>query len=91
LHHFVLKVFIVIVVGKGLLYIFLVKQTHVLLNKLAIMVFPLPICVVRIEVVSTRIDKEGRLEPLIEEIVPRKISQPGMVFHVFWAIKTQSV
>jgi hypothetical protein len=58
LHHFLLffqhlfvKVLVVVVSQKSFLNVFLVKQLHVLLNLLAVLVFPLAVGVVGIEVV----------------------------------------
>jgi hypothetical protein len=88
--HLFVEVFIMIIPNKGFLYVFLIKQLHVLKNLLAVLIFPFAVCVGRIEVVLVR-RGERTLDALVQEVVPGEVSEPRVVFDVFGPVETETV
>lgn len=88
--HFFVEILVVVVASEGLLHVLLIEELHVLLNLLTILVLPLAIGVVGIEVVGVG-RNEWSFKSLMEEVIPREVSQPWMVLDVFWTIQSKSV
>jgi hypothetical protein len=90
LHHFLVEVLILVVVivfCKLSNYFLLIEQQHVLLNDIAVLVFPVTVGVVCIEVVSIWWHKRS-CYLLLQEVLPRESLHPHMILDVFWPIQT---
>jgi len=79
-----------VIANESFLNIFLIQKLHVLLNLLAVLIFPLTVCVHSVKVVLIRWSK-WTFKPLMEKIVPWKVLHPRMVLHILRSIKAKSV
>ncbi len=85
-----IEVLVVVIPVERLLEDLLVEQLHVLLDLLAVLIPPLAVRVRGVK--GVRIGwYEWRLDPLVQQVVPREVAQPGVVFDVLRAIETESV
>ena len=88
---FLLEVLVMVVGCERLLDVLLVEQDHILLNHFTVLVLPLPIRILRVIVIDCWVNLERSLDPLVEQVVPREIAQPRVVFYILRAVESESV
>lgn len=83
--HFFVEVLVVIIPIEQFFEFFLVKKLHILLDLVAIIVFPFTVCVVGVKIIFDR-GVEWSWHSTVEELFPFEITEPGMILYIFWTV-----